>query len=95
MAKLKPGAEYVYELIAGVTYAHEVGDTSKKAVVGYTYDPRTSDGRPLHDHIMDDKLWGDIRQAAITNTALRDELDRVKMFYYLSKNNGKDTKKNG
>lgn len=57
-------------------------------------DPRTSDGRSLHDHIMDDKLWSEIRRAAMTNLALQDELERVKMFYYLSKHNGKNTKKN-
>jgi len=48
-------------------------------------DPRTSDGRPLRDHIMEDKLWGEIRRAAKTNTALQIALDRVKVIYYLSK----------
>lgn len=56
-------------------------------------DPRTSDGRSLHDHIQEAKLWSQIRQAAMTNPALQDELERVKMFYYLSKHDGKNTKK--
>jgi hypothetical protein len=56
-------------------------------------DPRTSDGRSLRDHIQEAKLWSQIRQAAMTNPALQDELERVKMFYYLSKHDGKNTKK--
>jgi hypothetical protein len=44
-------------------------------MIGYQYenkiDTRTSDGRPLHEHIMEDKLWGDIRRAAKTNVALQ------------------------
>jgi hypothetical protein len=42
---------------------------------------------------MDDKLWSEIRRAALTNPGLRDELERVKMFYYLSKPNDKTKEK--
>ena len=48
-------------------------------------DSRTSDGRPLHDHMMDSKLWGEIRRAAPTNPALQKALDRAIMIYRLSK----------
>lgn len=48
-------------------------------------DPRTADGRPLHDHMMEDKLWGDIRRAAPTNPSLQKVLDRAIMIYRLSK----------
>jgi hypothetical protein len=79
----------VYEQSNGITYAREVGaDPSTRKEIGWDYDPRTSDGRPLHDHIMDDQLWGNIRRAAKTNTTLREALDRAKIIYYLSKENG-------
>jgi hypothetical protein len=50
-----------------------------------TPDPRTNDGRPLHDHMMESKMWGDIRRMAPTNPTLQKALDRVIMIYKLSK----------
>jgi len=89
MGSLKPGATYVYERAEGVTYAREFGaDPSTRKEIGWDHDPRTSDGRPLHDHIMDDKLWGEIRRASKTNPALQEALERVKILYYLSKEYG-------
>ena len=76
MGNLKPGASYSYERQEGVVYATEAG-TTEKLTVGWDYDPRTSDGRPLRDHIMDSKLWGDIHRAAKTNSALQAALERV------------------
>jgi hypothetical protein len=89
MGSLKSGATYVYEKADGITYAREFGaDPSTRKEIGWNYDPRTSDGRPLRDHIMDDKLWGEIRRASRTNEALHEALERVKIIYYLSKENG-------
>ena len=88
MGNLKPGASYSYERQEGVVYATEAG-TTEKLTVGWDYDPRTSDGRPLRDHIMDSKLWGDIHRAAKTNSALQEALERVIILYHLSKDNGK------
>jgi len=88
MGNLKPGANYSYRKINGVTYSQEEGSIKEEAV-GWDYDPRTSDGRPLHEHIKDSKLWGDIRRAAETNTALQAAIERVKIVYHLSKDNGK------
>ena len=51
------------------------------------YDRRTADGRPLIDHIREDKMWGDIRHLARTNPALQDAVDRVIMIYKLIKVN--------
>lgn len=86
MGRLKPGATYVYEKVGGVTYAREIGaDPSTRFEIGRDYDPRTPDGRPLHDTIMESKLWGDIHRAAKTNPTLQEALDRVKIIYYLSK----------
>ena len=85
MGTLKSGATYIYERNDGEVYARETGaDPSTRKVVGYNYDTRTNDGRPLHEHIMEDKLWGDIRRAAKTNPTLHEALERVKVTYYLT-----------
>jgi hypothetical protein len=41
--------------------------------------------KSLHDQIMESKLWGDIHRAALTNPALQEALNRVKVTYYLTK----------
>ena len=98
MGSLKPGATYIYERNGNEVYAREAGaDPSTRVVVGYDYDPvsghkidhdkRTADGRPLREHLMEDKMWGEIRRAARTNPTLQDELNRVIMIYQLSKTN--------
>lgn len=86
MGSLKPGATYVYEKADGITYAREFGsDPSTRKEIGWDHDPRTSDGRPLHDHIMDSKMWGEIHRMAKTNPTLQEALERVKIIYHLSK----------
>lgn len=86
---LNPNSTYIYESSNGTVYRRESGsDPDSRVVVGYTYDKRTHDGRPLHDHITEDKLWGEIRRAAATNPSLKEALERVKVLYYLSKENG-------
>ena len=90
MGSLKPGASYVYERNGDEIYAREFGSTDRK-LIGYKYemenkpDPRTDDGRPLHEHILDSKMWGEIRREARTNVTLQKALDRVIMIYKLSK----------
>ena len=96
MGTLKPGATYIYERNGNEVYARESGaDPSTRELMGYAYDPvnghhidydsRTSDGRPLVDHIREDKMWADIRRLAKTNPALQDSLERVIMIYKLIK----------
>jgi hypothetical protein len=86
MGSLKPGVTYVYERDKGTVYAREFGaDPSTRKEIGWDYDPRTSDGRPLHDHLMDSKLWGEIRREAKTNITLQKAIERVIMIYKLSK----------
>jgi hypothetical protein len=93
MGLLKEGAQYIYERDKGVVYAREFGaEPSTRQVHGWDYrkddpkfDPRTSDGLPLSEHIMDAKLWGEIRREARTNVTLQKALDRVIMIYKLSK----------
>jgi hypothetical protein len=98
MSQLKPDTKYIYERANGVVYAREFGaDPGDRTVVGYDYDPitgqkiphdwdsRTNDGRPLHDHIVENKMWGEIRRAAQTNPTLQDALDHAIMIYRLTK----------
>jgi hypothetical protein len=100
MGSLKPDTKYIYERSDGIVYAREFGaDPSTRQVVGYEsgteydpvsghkidYDKRTPDGRPLHHHLMDSKMWGEIRRAARTNPTLQDALDRVIIIYKLTK----------
>jgi hypothetical protein len=80
MGNLKPGGTYIYERVGDTVFRRESGQIDRE-VVGY--DHRTSDGRPLHEHLIEDKLWGDIRRTAKTNTTLQAELDRVIMLYHL------------
>ena len=84
MGNLKPGATLIYERNGDTVFRRESGSLERE-VVGYDY--RTSDGRPLHDHMIEDKLWGNIRRAACTNPTLQDALDRAIMIYNLSKPN--------
>ena len=96
MGTLKPGATYIYERVGNEVYARESGaDPDTRELIGYGYDPvsgheidydkRTSDGRPLVDHIREDKMWADIRRLARTNPALQDSLERAIMIYKLIK----------
>lgn len=82
MGQLKPGATYIYERDGDTVFRRESG-AAQREVMGYDY--RTSDGRPLYDHIQEDKLWHEIRRAARTNPALQDALERAIMIYRLSK----------
>jgi hypothetical protein len=93
MGSLTPGATYIYERNGDEVYAREIGQIERK-LIGYQYemgdkpDPRTNDGRPLHEHMKEDKLWGNIRRAAKTNSALQEALERAIIIYHLSKDNG-------
>ena len=93
MGTLTPGATYIYERNGEEIYAREAGQT-ERTMIGYQYenkvDPRTHDGRPLYEHIKEDRLWGEIRIEARTNKVLQAALDRAILIYYLSKNNGKE-----
>ncbi len=80
MGQLKPGATYIYERADGITYAREFGKTERKEI-GWDYDARTADGRPLVDHIRDSKMWGDIHRLAKTNASLQKALNRVILIY--------------
>jgi hypothetical protein len=83
---LTPGVTLIYERANGIVYARESGaEPSTRKEIGWDYDTRTSDGRPLRDHIQNSKLWGDIHRASKTNPALQEALDQVMVIYNLSK----------
>jgi hypothetical protein len=98
MGSLKPGTTYIYERVGNEVYARESGaDPATRELIGYGYDPitghpvdydkRTSDGRPLFDHLQESKMWGEIRRLARTNPTLQDALERVIVIYKLVKVN--------
>ena len=94
MGTLKPGATYVYERSEGIIYAREAGaHPSTRRVVGYE---RPQDYDPITGHKIDTILGMDSRrvaelvgmaQAAETNPALQEALDRAKIIYQLTKPN--------
>ena len=84
MGRLTPNVAITYKTEDGITYATQAGVESR-VEVGYKYDPRTDDGRPLVDHIQDDQLWSNIRKKARIHPGLLAELERVIMFYNLIK----------
>ena len=94
MGTLKPGAKYIYERDDNKVYAREFGSSERK-LIGWDYDPvtghkkdydsRTPDGSPLHEHLKESQMWGEIRRMAKTNVTLQKALDRAIMIYRLSK----------
>ena len=95
MGTLTPGATYIYERNGEEIYAREAGaPTQSRKLVGYQYqnekDPRTPDGRPLYEHIKEDRLWGEIRREARTNPALQKAMEQCIIIYHLSKDHGND-----
>ena len=79
MGTLCPGATYIYERANGMIYARESGKT-ERTVVGYDYSHSLD-----HLHLSE---WNAILKSAETNPALQEALDRVKILYNLSKQNG-------
>ncbi len=84
MGNLKPGAKIIYESPdkGGTVYGRYAG-TNERWVVGYSHETQNA-----LDQLKEDKLWGEIRRAAKTDQRLQRELDRVKIMYELSKDNG-------
>lgn len=79
MGQLKPGATYIYESPDGgeSIYAREAG-TSERILVGQSYNAKSK-----LDKIKEDKLWGEIRRMAEHHEGLRQELERIIVYYRL------------
>lgn len=85
MGNLKPGATYIYENSDGIIYAREMNsDPSTRFEIGRTADRQKSD-----KEFNERKLWKDICETAQSNAVLHDAIERVKIIYELSKDNGK------
>ena len=84
MGSLKPGATYIYEHVDGVTYARELGaQPSKRFEIGRTFIKKQKDYVEQQS-----QFWTDVVEAAKKNKVLQDAIDRVKILYELSKDNG-------
>jgi hypothetical protein len=84
MGSLKPGATYIYEHADGVTYAREFGAAhSERFEIGRTFIKQQK------DYIeQQSQFWTDVVETAKENKVLQDAIDRVKILYELSKDNG-------
>ncbi len=97
MGSLKPDTKYIYERQDGTVYAREFGaDASTRVAIGWDWEPEDNPARvqgvnratgraELDDH----NEWIKIRLAAKKNPTLQEAVDRVKILYHLSKDNGK------
>jgi hypothetical protein len=84
MGRLTPGATYIYESPDGgeTVYARESGST-ERIMIG-----QSTRAKSLIKEIRENELWVDIRQMAETNPTLQEALERAKIIYHLSKENG-------
>jgi len=84
MGNLKPGATYIYESPDGgdTVYARESGST-ERTMIG-----QNIRAKRLMEEVRENQLWGEIRRMAETNPTLQDALDRAKIIYHLSKEDG-------
>jgi hypothetical protein len=80
MGSLKPGATYIYERAAGITYAREYGTTDRK-IIGMEY-PLSKEA--VEKQYQEEMLWKDILRKSETNPTLKSALDRAIMIYKLS-----------
>jgi hypothetical protein len=60
-------------------YSREIGSTDRELI---SESPRK---KSLHEQMLEDKMWGEIRRLAKTNPALKDAVDKVIMIYHLVK----------
>lgn len=93
MGSLTPGATYIYERDGNTVFAREVGKT-ERSVVGYSYEGETSlKSTPKEDTFLGQPMSEIMLMAAIleetkTNSALREEVERVKILYHLGRKDG-------
>jgi hypothetical protein len=85
MGSLTPGATYNYEYEDGVVYATELG-TDERKIIGYNHDSFTNS--VILEYELE-TVWKEIIKESQTNITLQKALERVKILYHLSKDNGK------
>ena len=93
MGSLKQGATYIYEKADGVTYAREFGeDPSTRFPIGWDYkpEPATKVSSIFGIPVSELTIYLEMMEAAKTNPALQEALDRAKLLHHLSKTNGEE-----
>lgn len=96
MGSLKPGATYIYEKADGVTYAREFGeDPMTRFPIGWDYVPNATSSTTKMSTmfgvpVAEFAIFIEMTQAAKTNPALHEALERAKLLYHLSKQDGKE-----
>ena len=94
MGSLKPGATYIHDRVDNVVYAREFGaDPSTRQAVGWDFDKDNPNFDPRESKIlgMPVKQVGElvaIAREAEHNPTLKEALERLKILYHLSKNDG-------
>jgi hypothetical protein len=94
MGSLKPGATYIHERVDNMVYAREFGaDPSTRQAVGWDFDKDNPNFDPRESKIlgMPVKQVGElvaIAREAEHNPTLKEALERLKILYHLSKNDG-------
>lgn len=70
---------YIYESPDGgeTVYQRESGSSQRQL---HSQSPRTFD---LHNQLMEDKLWGNIRRSSKTDPALKEMLNQIEVYYTL------------
>jgi hypothetical protein len=94
MGTLKPGATYIYERADGVTYAREFGAAAAdRFPIGWDYVPENA-GKSASTifgvPVSEIGIYIEMMEAAKTNISLQEALDRAKLVYHLSKENGQE-----
>jgi hypothetical protein len=91
MGTLTPGATYIYERVGGTVYAREFGtDPKDRKVIGYDYDPKNKYLQSFADQYFLETEWREIIKEARHNSTLQEAINRVKILYHLSKDNGQE-----
>ena len=77
----------IYESPDGgrTVYERDIGSIDRELVETVKKDARTWDGKSLHKHLLEDKMWGEIRRMATIDDGLKDLLDRAIVYYNLKK----------
>jgi hypothetical protein len=87
---LKPGVEYTYETVEGVTWATDT-TTGERRIIGWEHpigiDDQidTGDSEAVYAHLKEEQLWKAIRAASKTNKSLQNALEECIIIYKLSK----------
>ena len=90
MGTLKPNSTYIYERVGSTVYAREAGsDPSTRIIIGKDFESN-SYYRDIADKYFMETEWAKILKAARTNSTLQEAIDRVKILYHLSENNGQE-----